>query len=73
MMAFVGNLIIKVTTFVIFSLDQLLCAGHGGENGRVVRFRCQKLRPRTCQVSTFIQPKKVNLMQKYTVCGTQFS
>jgi len=23
--------------------DQLLCAGHGGENGCVFRFCCQKL------------------------------
>ena len=30
-------------SYFLFSPDQLLCAGHGGENGSVFRFRCQKL------------------------------
>ena len=40
----VGNLIMKTETLFsyISSLDQLLCAGHGGENGRVFCFSRQK-------------------------------
>lgn len=66
----VGNLIMKTETLFsdISSLDQLLCAGHGGENGRVFCFSRQKHWPRTCQVNTFVQHKKsTHVNWKYTI------